>query len=175
MRYKIREAKSNDIDSVLELYNKLSLSMIEMQREYMNCSEEELGYNNSNSTNREYFSDVLQSENNGIFMVEVDEVPVGFIQTCINEKDFDFHIDRYCYIPYYYIEKKYRNFWFDYELYKVAETWAQKKGLKYICSDVDGGNEVSLMMQKKFCGMKTFKIRLVKEIKPEEMEKCVAI
>lgn len=167
MKYIIREAKPDDINDIIELFDMLTLSMLEMQQQYMNISAEEIGYINERKVNEKYFESVITNERNGIFVAESDDKLVGFIQTCINEKDSEFHIEQYCYIPYYYVKKEYRNFSLDYDLYKEAEDWARKKRLRYLCSDVDGGNEISFMMQKKFCGMKPFKIRLMKEIKIE--------
>ena len=162
MDYNVRKADLNDIDRIVKLYEKLSVCMAEIQQKYMNISKEDLGY--CDIDKRNYFCDVLVSSDNGIFVVEVKGEVVGFIQTCINEKDFDFHLDKYCYIPYYYVEESYRNYSLNLDLYVEAEKWAREKKLQYICSDVDGGNDISLMMQKKFCGMKPFKIRLMKQL-----------
>lgn len=162
MEYKIRKANINDLDGIIQLYRKLSICMTELQRKFMDLPKEDFGY--CNEENENYFREVLVSSNNAIFVAEVKCAVVGFIQTCINEKDFDFHLDKYCYIPYYYVEEAYRNFSLNIDLYKEVEKWAHEKKLRYICSDVDGGNNISLMIQEKFCGMRPFKIRLMKQL-----------
>lgn len=162
MDYRIRRAKLDDIHDIIELYKKLSDCMIELQQKYMDMPQEDFGYYNED--NLKYFQNVLVSNSDVIFVAEIKEEVVGFIQASIHEKDFDFHLEQYCYIPYYYVEELYRNYSLNLKLYKEAERWALEKKLRYICSDVDGGNEISLNLQKKFCGMKPFKIRLMKKL-----------
>ena len=162
MNYIIRRAKPEDLDEIIILYEKLSNNMAELQQKFINIPKKNLDYCNENKKN--YFRTILNSNNNAIFVAQVENQNAGFIQTSINEKDFDFYLDKYCYIPYYYVEKIYRNFSLNINLYKEAEKWAYEKKLQYICSDVDGGNDTSLTIQEKFCGMKPFKIRLMKQL-----------
>lgn len=162
MDYAIKKASVNNLDEIIVLYKKLSDCMTKMQQDYMELSERDFGY--FNEENRKYFERVLESEDDAIFLAIVNEKVVGFIHACKRDKDFDFDLEQYCYIPYYYVDETHRNYSLNLNLYTEAEKWAKEKGLRYICSDVDGGNELSLKLQVKFCGMKPYKIRLAKEI-----------
>lgn len=162
MDYKIRKASPNDVDKITALYKKLCDCMTELQQQYLDLPNEDLGYHNEEK--RDYFRAIIDSSDSIVILVEVQEEVVGFIQATINEKDFDFHLDQYCYIPYYYVEEPYRNFKLLMDIYREAEKWAQDKEIDYICSDVDGGNDISLKVQEKIIGMKPFKIRLMKQL-----------
>lgn len=163
MEYIIRKMNSKDINLISKLYNKLEEKMKSLQKEYMNLKRN-ITYE-KNIDIKKYFLEIINVDDRIVFIVEIEKKIVGFMEACLNEKDCEFYLDNYCYIAYYYIEKEYRNFAIDIELYQKAELWAISKGIKYICSDVDGGNDVSMKVQKKFCGMKPFKTRLVKKIR----------
>lgn len=169
MDYVIKKANVNDLDEIIILYKKLSDCMIQMQQAYMELSEMGLEY--FNEENRKYFARVLECEDDAIFLAIVNEKVVGFIHACKRDKDFYFDLEQYCYIPYYYVNETHRNYSLNLSLYMEAEKWAKEKGLRYICSDVDGGNELSLKLQVKFCGMKPYKIRLAKKIVMNQMRR----
>lgn len=162
MEYTIRKANLSDIDEVMRLYKNLSDCMISLQKNYIGLPEKYFDYYNED--NGKYFESVLVSDDHVIFIAEVKNNVVGYIQACIHEKDFAFDIDKYCYIPYHYTEEAWRNYSLNIDLYKKVEKWAYEKELSYICSDVDGGNDISLKLQKKLCGMKPYKIRLMKQL-----------
>ena len=162
MKYTIRKARLNDINEILRLYKELCSCMIRLQQEYTKIPKEK--FNHYNEDNKSYFCDALVSASNVVFVAEIESKVVGFIQSCIHEKDFYFDLDKYCYIPYYYVEEAYHNYSLCIDLYREIEKWSREKKIRYICSDVDGGNDISLKLQKKFCGMKPYKIRLMKQL-----------
>lgn len=128
---------------------------------------------NINKKAREaHYDIVFDSEDHNVFVLLNDQSIIeGFVEVCVNEPDFSFHLDRYGYIAYFYVRKDYRNPRIMTELYKMSEDWLISRGVKYICSDVDGGNYISLKYQEKFLGMKPFKIRLSKKVEDTNNQK----
>lgn len=146
-----------DINDVICLWNEFTEILGDMDEKYV---DKELDDDQKNR----HCEFVLKSENCKVFVMEESEKVVGFVEVCINEKDFDFHLDRYGYVAYYYVKPSYREAQMMFRLYKAAEEWVIEKGVHYICSDVDGKNEVSKKVQERLLGLEPFKIRMMKEL-----------
>lgn len=159
MEFVIRCAEKMDIYSIIEMCLELTVAVEKMGIEYViNDSPD------SKAQKEKHYKSAIDSEIHKIVVVEHDKELVGFVEACINEKDFNFCIDKYVYIAYYYIKPGYRDIQMMIRLYNVIQDWARDIGINYICSDVDGVNETSYKLQRKFFGMKSFKIRMFKSI-----------
>jgi hypothetical protein len=160
MGYIIRKANYADLDSVLELWVELFEAVHEIHEVYADNLTEK-----AKEERKDYYRQVLISDNDIVLLAEIAGNVVGFVEACLNDKDFSFHLEEYVYIPYYYVKKEYRkNIKMMLNMFKEVERWTKANGRRYLCSDVDGKNSNSLRLQEKFFSMKVFKSRLFKEI-----------
>jgi len=160
MEYIIRKASSEDLDSVLELWVELFEAVHKMHEIYADNLTEE-----AKEERKKYYQQVLISDSAIVLLAEIDSNVVGFVEACLNDKDFNFHLEEYVYIPYYYVKLEYRrNIKMMINMFREVEKWTKENGRRYLCSDVDGKNLNSLRLQEKFFTMEIFKSRLFKEV-----------
>ncbi len=116
-----------------------------------------------------YMEDILCNENKDcfIYVEEVNNEIVGFIEIWLRNSDFYFFADKYAYIMHYYIEEKNRNTTQIYKminkLYYVAEKCAKENGYNYICADVFSHNDkiITLLKPKR---MEVYRYRTAKQL-----------
>lgn len=155
----IREANKEDIDEVIGLWKDLET--------YLSSKLTDLNpivIPNDLSSKRKHYEYILTSDCYNVFVMEANNELIGFIELAINDKDFDFEIDKYGYIAYFYVKPSYRNTKDSCRLFSAGEDWVKSKGIKYLCSDIDGENITSYKVQKQFFKLKPYKIRMAKEI-----------
>ncbi|KEI12496.1 hypothetical protein Z959_04150 [Clostridium novyi B str. ATCC 27606] len=160
MNYIIREANKNDIQEIINLWYELTL-FLNSQRD--SEFKQEL-FDLKKESRKVHYDYVFNSDKHNVFLLEVDDEIVGFIELCINSKDFNFHLDTYGYIAYFYVKQGYRIANIMCNLYQVGEKWLIKNNIKYICSDVNGENTLSQKLQENLFSLKPFKIRMAKNI-----------
>lgn len=160
MEYIIRKACIDDLESVLQLWIELFEAVHEIHEIYAdNLSEE------SRERRKEYYRQVLTSNSDIVLLAIIDSKVVGYVEACLSDKDFNFHLEEYVYIPYYYVKKEYRkNIKMMISMFLEVEKWTKANGRRYLCSDVDGKNHNSFRLQEKIFSMQVFKTRLFKEI-----------
>lgn len=160
MNYIIREATKKDTDEIINLWYELS-SFLNNQRNVEFKQEITPAKKDMRKTHYDY---VFNSNNNNVFLAEVDNEIVGFIEVCINDKDANFYIDKYGYIAYFYVKSSYRIPDLMFKLYNIAEKWVVDNEIHYICSDVNGENHISRELQEKIFLLKPYQTRMAKKI-----------
>lgn len=159
MNIEVREATKSDIDNIIQLWYELQLFL---SKKIKGISDiilpEDL------NSKKEHYNIVFNSDKYNVFVMECDNKLVGFMEVGINDKDFEFSIDKYGYIAYFYVKDKFRVLSSSIKLYIMGENWIREKGIKYICSDVDGENMESAKLQQRYFGLHMFKIRMAKKL-----------
>lgn len=159
MDYLIREASIDDLNSVVGLWQKLSIDQMSKDIYYKG----ELVFEEGHSQ----FQDALTNSNCCIFVAEVDNIIVGFIEVWLYQKDFHFFIDDYAYIIHFFVDtearKSKRILGIVYKLFEVAQNWSIQRGKKFLVADVFSHNPKVMKLLERV-GLKSYRTRYVKEI-----------
>ena len=155
----VREANINDIDEIINLWVDLETYLSETLTDL-----NPITIPNDLNKRRSHYEYIFNSDEYNVFVMEESNNLVGFIELAINDKDFNFEIDKYGYIAYFYVKPQYREVKHTAKLFTIGEEWVKSKGIEYLCSDVDGENYNSFKVQEKFFKLKPYKIRMAKKI-----------
>ncbi len=157
MDFIIREAQLKDLNRLVELLQKL----VEDQLSKDDYYKDDFKFLNG----EELMTKAINSEDCGLFVVEKDGVTVGFIEVWLHAKDFYFFADDYAYILNLFIDDPYRNrehaYFMSLNLFKAAEEWGKKRGIRYLEADVFEHNQ-KIMKHLEYKGLKKYRTRLVK-------------
>ncbi|ADD01713.1 GCN5-related N-acetyltransferase [Thermoanaerobacter italicus Ab9] len=159
MDYLIRVANINDLDSIVKLWEKLSIDQMSKDPYYKGDLVFSGGYSQ--------FKQALNSDNCCIFVAEVNNIVIGFIEVWLYQKDFYFFIDDYAYILHFFIDPDARRseniLSIIYNLFEAALNWAIEKGSQYIIADAFAHN-IRIMKLLEKVGFESYRIRYVKEL-----------
>lgn len=159
MDINVRKSNIWDIDDIIKLWYELQL-FLKNKIQGLN----DIILPQDFSQKKKHYNIIFNSEKYNVFVMECNNKLVGFMEVSINNKDFDFSIDDYEYIAYFYVKSDFRDLSSISKLYKIKKNWIKANNLKYICSDVDGENTASIQLQQKFWGWEPFKIRMAKRL-----------
>jgi hypothetical protein len=163
MNFSIREATKDDLKSITDLWIKLSYDQLSKDEYY----KESLTFDASG----EQFINALEDPRCCIYVAEMDNSIVSFVEVWLKERDFYFFADDYAYILHFFVEtsaRKTRDIYsIIYRMYKVCENWALSRGSKYIVADAFSHNQRMMAFMQKF-GLKNYRSRFVKPI--QELE-----
>ena len=148
MDYLIRVANINDLDSIVKLWEKLSIDQMSKDPYYKGDLVFSGGYSQ--------FKQALNSDNCCIFVAEVNNIVIGFIEVWLYQKDFYFFIDPDA--------RRSKNILsIIYNLFEAALNWALEKGSRYIIADAFAHN-IRIMKLLERVGFESYRIRYVKEL-----------
>ncbi|MBS4537813.1 GNAT family N-acetyltransferase [Clostridium sp. D2Q-11] len=149
----IRKANSKDINSILDLWKKLS-DYHEQFDDYMSLSS------NWRKNLFEIFYEDLESRFSKIFIGEIDNRCIGFIRMEIREMDSVFKSNKTVFITDIFVEESYRGTLLSEKLIEKAEDYSKKEGVFTIKLNVNTQNRraIGLYEKKGFIEVnKTFK------------------
>ncbi|HEY9062821.1 MAG TPA: GNAT family N-acetyltransferase [Pseudobacteroides sp.] len=156
MNYKIRKAKKRDMSAINELWCKLSYDQISKDP-YFDQNIEFKEYGNLRfAMSKKYCA---------IFVAEVQNKIVGFIETVLHHKDYYFPADDYAYVFHMYVEEDYRmGLTLSTDLVKATEAWAASMGCSYLEADVLSHN-TKMETLIKYYKFKPYTARYVKRLR----------
>jgi GNAT superfamily N-acetyltransferase len=156
LTYVIRKANKNDSQHIGELFKKLGIDQMSRDKYFTDSLE------NLKISNDEIFN-IISNPNSIIYVAEIDNKIIGYIEAWFHKKDFNFFIDDYVYILHMFVDDNYRSYKVMYELHKSIENWTIKKKIKYIEADIF---EFNKKVQKiaEYLGYLSYRRRYVKDI-----------
>lgn len=159
MSFSIREATRDDIKSITELWIKLSQDQLSKDKYYKGSLAFEGGEGQ--------FENALSDPKCCIYVAEIDNSIISFVEVWLKEKDFYFFADDYAYILHFFVDtsaRKTRDIYsIIYRMYKACEEWSISKGSTYIIADAFSHNERMMAFMQKF-GLENYRSRFVKPI-----------
>jgi ribosomal protein S18 acetylase RimI-like enzyme len=158
MDYNIRSATMDDLEDVKRLWRELSYDQLSHDEYYSGDFEFD--------GNDQYIS-ALSSTDCQIFVAEINNNIVGFIEVWLYSRDFHFFIDDYAYILHLYIDETARKqniIWgLIFKLFRECENWAILHGRKYLVSDVFNHNQRMMRILERL-KHKRYRCRFVKTL-----------
>ncbi|WP_207644713.1 GNAT family N-acetyltransferase [Caloranaerobacter ferrireducens] len=152
---KIRKASIEDVDSIVDLWKKLSVDQLSKDPYYKG----KIDFGDEKTT----FLNAIKNPKCCIFVAESENKVIGFIEIWLKEKDFYFFIDDYAYILHCFVEEEFRNYKLTRRLFLAAENWAKENDAKYLQADVFQHNS-RVIEGLRYLGLLSYRTRLVKPI-----------
>jgi ribosomal protein S18 acetylase RimI-like enzyme len=158
---KIRIAKKEDINSLIELwegYEKFHLDLT--QEDYM----KKFLQTNKNAIPemKKYFKKKISSEDTDILIVEDSKKIVGFILLSIYDSSPIAEVKKYGHIGYFFVKENLRGKGIGGKIYKKSLEWFNNKNVKRISLEVNFLNERAIKFYRKL-GFKKFEINMIKD------------
>ncbi|QSF44231.1 hypothetical protein [Paenibacillus tianjinensis] len=158
----VRRAEFKDVSDIALMWIKLSADQLQKDKFYTGEIPDSV------NESIEHYTELLENENCGIFILENENSVYGYIEVWRSAKDFHFFIDDHAYILHYYIEESFRNspqsLYYFHQLYNCVEKWASEKKLLYIVADVFEHNNKVAKLLGHLCKMELYRHKLVKKL-----------
>ena len=155
MKLLIRPATPSDINDLVQLWGALNQDQIGKDPYYKGSLEFSGG--------EDQYAHAIENDQCGLFVGEVEDRIIGYIEVWIHQPDFYFYSDRYAYILHFFVEEGYRNAKSAYKFYMAAQKYAEEMGVKYVAADVFEHNQRVVKLLE-FVGLKPYRHRLVKTL-----------
>jgi ribosomal protein S18 acetylase RimI-like enzyme len=146
---KIREAKIDDVHKIFNLIDKLMDYHLKLDDYYKLLSSSEDIY-------KEYFENLIKSDNSLVLVVEDNGVIVGFLAGKIENRPPVFEVKRRGWIDSIFVLEDYRVQGIGKELTRKMLEWFKRRGISYVELSVDSRNEIGQEVWKTL-GFKTWK------------------
>lgn len=153
----IRKGKIEDALDIKKLFIELGIDQLSKDKYYKYKMPD-------NDIDVKEIVEALNNKNAIIFVAELSNKIIGYIEAYITEPDYYFFCDRYVYILHAFVDKKFRGFNIMRELHLNVEEWAKKNEVKYVEADVFYHNIVAKEILD-YLGYEGYRTRYVKTLK----------
>jgi len=152
----IRKANMDDLESILILFDKLSLSDLPYDKDVD-------VYWSHTKQGKKYFTDKILKNNNICMVAEINKKTVGYFTATIKDVP-GYRLVKVADLLNLVVEEQYRNLGIGKKLIDAFFEWAKNMGVNKVSVNVFSGNEKAIKFYNR-CGFTSFEQTLEKDIK----------